>query len=55
VRGLPPGRYFVAAVDSFRDDESQDPDVLESLVGVATAVTVSEGSKVSVAPRLTRR
>jgi hypothetical protein len=50
--GLPPGQYYVAAVDRLLEGEWQDPDVLESLVPRATSVVLDEGQKISVNPRL---
>jgi hypothetical protein len=37
--GLPPGQYYVAAVDRLPEGEWQDPDVLDSLVPRATILT----------------
>jgi protocatechuate 3,4-dioxygenase beta subunit len=55
VRGLPDGDYFVAAVDQLHVDEWPDPDFLDSLISSATRVTLAEGQKVSVTPRLLAR
>jgi hypothetical protein len=53
--GLPPGQYYVAAVDRLPEGEWQDPDVLESLVPFAASVSLDEGQKLSVNPRLITR
>jgi hypothetical protein len=55
VTGLPPGEYFVAAVDRMVDGEWQDPDVLESVIPGAMRVTLTEGQRLSVSPRLIAR
>jgi uncharacterized GH25 family protein len=55
VTGLPSGEYFVAAVDRMVDGEWQDPDVLESVVPGALRVTLTEGQRLSVSPRLIAR
>jgi hypothetical protein len=55
VTGLPAGEYFVAAVERMADGEWQDPDVLESVIPGAMRVTLSEGQKLSVSPRLIAR
>jgi hypothetical protein len=45
---LPPGQYYVAAVDRRLEGEWQDPRILESLVPGATSITLGEGQKLSV-------
>ena len=55
VRGMPGGDYFVAAVDRLQMDEWRDHDVLESLTSGAMRVTIGEGQKLSVTPRLISR
>jgi hypothetical protein len=40
---LPPGDYWVAAVDTFDDRSIQDPDVLRRLTAIARRVTLSTG------------
>jgi CelD/BcsL family acetyltransferase involved in cellulose biosynthesis len=42
IRGLPPGRYLVAAVDYLPAGQEKDPRVLERLRARATAVTLAE-------------
>jgi protocatechuate 3,4-dioxygenase beta subunit/predicted aconitase with swiveling domain len=49
--GLPPGQYYVAAVDRLLEGEWQDPDVLASLVPGSTSVILAEGQKLSVTLR----
>jgi hypothetical protein len=50
--GLPPGDYFVAAVDAARGvrdgDDWQDPDYLETLMPRAQRLMLSEGSQVTL-------
>jgi hypothetical protein len=59
VRDLPPGIYFVSAVDRRLASEDNgawlDPDLLDSLTPGASRVTLSEGQKISANPRLTAR
>ena len=55
VSGLPPGEYFVAAVDSLGPGDWQASNNLEALVQGATRVTVREGQVQTVTPRLRRR
>jgi protocatechuate 3,4-dioxygenase beta subunit len=57
VRGLPPGDYFVAAVSGLsvlRDgvDAWQDPEFLDSIALRAEHVTLADGAKLSISPRL---
>jgi hypothetical protein len=53
IDGLPPGDYWVVAVDRLGDWES--PEALDALVPLATRVTVAEGQVVSTELRLRRR
>jgi hypothetical protein len=55
VRGLPGGDYFVAAVDQLQMEEWRDPDFLESIVSGATRVTLGDGQRLSVTPKLILR
>jgi hypothetical protein len=59
VRDLPPGDYFVAAVDRRRASEDNgewmNPELLDSLTPGASRITLAEGQKVSMSPRLTGR
>jgi hypothetical protein len=55
VSGLPPGEYFVAAVDSLAPGDWQASNTLESLVQGATRVTVRENQVQDVTLRLRRR
>ena len=48
IRGLPPGRYLVAAVDYLQSGQERDPKTLERLRPRATAVTLTEGATRSV-------
>jgi hypothetical protein len=56
VGSLPPGSYFVAAVDKLEGDttfgEWQYPDVLDSLAALARRVTVGESQRLTIAQRL---
>jgi uncharacterized protein (DUF2141 family) len=52
VRGLPPGEYFVAALNWVQGDEWQDPALLESLATRATRVTLTEGQHATAIPSL---
>ena len=55
VSGLPPGEYFVAAVDALPSSDWQSPETLDTLVPRATRVTVREGQVRTVDLRLNRR
>jgi hypothetical protein len=55
VIGLPPGEYYVAAVDVSTPLDPQAPGTLESLVSRATRVTAREGAVSEVTLRLIRR
>jgi hypothetical protein len=50
--GLPPGDYFVAAVDTVPGgrggDDWQDPDYLETLMPRAQHLMLSEGTRVTL-------
>jgi len=48
IRGLPPGDYFVAAVDSIDVGQATDPEVLSALAAVAAKVTIGEGESKTV-------
>jgi hypothetical protein len=56
VRDLPPGAYFVSAVDRQRAGEGNgewlNPEVLESLTSGATSITLAEGQKTAVNPKV---
>ena len=56
VKGLPPGDYWVAAIER-RDCEFEptDPDVLESLSSRAIRITLGEGQSQDLTLRLIRR
>jgi hypothetical protein len=59
IRDLPPGVYFVAAVDRRRASEENgewlDPDLLDSLTPGAARITLSEGQRISANPTLRAR
>jgi hypothetical protein len=59
IASLPPGDYWVAAVDAIEGDgatgEWQNPEVLDSLILGARRVSVAEGQRTSVDLRLIRR
>ena len=55
VEGLPPGEYWVAAVDRLEPGSWLTPDNLDALVPSAARVTVHEGQVVSTDLRLLRR
>ena len=54
--GLPPGpSYRAAAVDYLEEGEGEDPDFLSSLSARATALSVGEGERLTIAPVLVQR
>jgi hypothetical protein len=59
VRDLPPGNYFVAAVDRRRASEDNgewlNPELLDALAPGAASITLAEGQRLSVSPRLAAR
>jgi hypothetical protein len=55
VNSLPPGEYFVAAVDASTPLDLQAADTLESLVTRAVRITAREGAASEVTLRLIRR
>jgi hypothetical protein len=56
LRGLPPGEYFLAAVDRIPGTETatewQDPEFLDSISQSAMRVTLTEGQKLAVSSRV---
>jgi hypothetical protein len=48
MNGLPPGEYFVAAVEGALTEDLRDPKILESLRAGATRVTLGRGGNASV-------
>ena len=52
LTGLPPGRYFAAAVDFVEEGDEQDPQILEALRRTALPVTLGPGEMQSVDLRL---
>jgi len=55
IEGLPPGEYWVAAVDRLEPGNWLTPDNLDALVPSAARVTVLEGQVLSTDLRLLRR
>jgi hypothetical protein len=55
IEGLPPGEYWVAAVDRLESGNWLTPDNLDALVPSAARVTVSEGQALTTGLRLLRR
>jgi hypothetical protein len=55
VDGLPPGEYWVVALERFDASDRHIADALGSLVQSATRVTVTEGQVVSTALRVVRQ
>jgi hypothetical protein len=49
---LPPGDYYVAAIDWTQGDEWQDPNLLSTLTSRASRVLLGEGQSASVSARL---
>lgn len=52
IRGLPPGRYRVAAVDYLPTGQERDPKTLERLRAGATPVALTEGAAQNVTVKL---
>jgi hypothetical protein len=55
INGLPPGDYWVTAVERLDAGDWQTPDALDGLVQGATRVTVEEGQISTIGLRLVRR
>jgi hypothetical protein len=55
VDGLPPGDYWVVALERFDASDRHIADVLGSLVQSATRVTVTEGQVASTELRVVRQ
>jgi hypothetical protein len=55
ANGLPPGQYYVAAIDRRLEGEWQAPEVLESLARGAIGITLVEGQRVPVNLRQVER
>ena len=47
VPSLPPGDYWIAAVESLSDIAVRDPEVLSRLIGAARRVTLSDGQRLT--------
>lgn len=52
IRGLPPGEYYVTALDYLEPGEEADPDLLDRLKAGAQKVSIGEGESKSVVVRL---
>jgi protocatechuate 3,4-dioxygenase beta subunit len=52
ISGLPPGEYYIIAVDRVEPGQSGDPDFLESVRSRATLLSLSEGETKTVDLRL---
>ena len=46
--GLPPGEYYVIAIDDMEVEDSQDPGVLERLTSSAIRVTLTDEAPIEV-------
>ena len=53
ISGLPPGEYYLIAVDRLEPGQSSDPEFLESIRNRATSLSLDEGEAKTVAVRLT--
>ena len=51
MMGIPPGDYFVIAVDDIAHEDTRAPAILERLATSAVRVTIGEGAKTEVALR----
>jgi len=52
VKALPPGEYLAIALEYVEDGSWNDPDYLESLRKLATAITLAEGGTETAALKL---
>lgn len=52
IGGLPPGDYYIIAVDKIEQGQSTDPDFLEAIRTKATAVSIHEGETRTVDLRI---
>jgi protocatechuate 3,4-dioxygenase beta subunit len=43
INGLPPGDYYVIALDKIEQGQSSDPDFLDAIKAKATAITIHDG------------
>jgi Carboxypeptidase regulatory-like domain len=53
ITGLPPGEYYVVAVDRLEPDQSRDPDFLERARSRAVSLSLREGETKTLELRLT--
>jgi hypothetical protein len=51
--GLPPGDYYIVALDDLAVEGWRDPAVLETFIAAARSITIGEDEKTTI--RLTRR
>jgi hypothetical protein len=51
IAGMPPGDYYVVAIDDIDAETSRDPDTLEQLSRGASRVTLTEGMPVQTSVR----
>jgi hypothetical protein len=52
ISGLPPGEYYIIAVDRIEPGQASDPDFLESVRSRATSLSLNEGETKTVDLRL---
>ena len=48
ITSLPPGRYYIVAIDHLEPGQASDPEFLERIHGKATAFSLSEGETKSI-------
>jgi hypothetical protein len=48
ITGLPPGEYFVIAIDDIEGEDSQDPAVLERLTSSAIRIVLTDEAPIDV-------
>jgi hypothetical protein len=52
VTGLPPGEYYVVALDDIESDAVHNPALLDSLTHVATRITLTDSARAEVSLRV---
>jgi hypothetical protein len=55
VKGLPPGHYLAAAVDSVENGQESDPEFLEQLRGVATPFDLNENEQKALSLKMAQQ
>ena len=55
VKGLPPGHYLAAAVDSVENGQESDPEFLEQLRSVSTPFDLNENEQKSLAMKMSQQ